>query len=297
MSNIIESTKKHKAWQFLSKAFLLTLGSLMFAFGVACFLDPNSLAPGGVSGISIIINKFIPAIPTGTLIIIINVPILIIGAVKFGLRFLASTIYSVIVSSLAVNIFSQYVGRITDDLLLAAVAGAVMTGVGIGLVFRMGATTAGTDIIVKLLKLKFRHMKTGMVFTIVDGTVVVISGLVFREFDIVIYAAISLFASTMIMNKVLYGGDGARLIYIISPKNKEIADRFMTDLDAGATFLEGSGAYTEKNVEVLMVALRTRALPQAKDIVKNEDPSAFMIVTNATQVFGEGFRPHDSEEV
>ena len=292
-------TKKlnKKYIEFIWDIFLLTLGSLVFAVGVACFLDPNSIASGGVSGIAIIITKFTDVLSTGTVIALINVPILLVGTIVFGFKFLGSTMYAVLVSSLAVNIFGEYVGALTDNLLLAAVGGSVLVGAGVGLVFRTGATTGGTDVIVKLLRLKFRHLPTGIVFGIVDGCVCLLSGLVFHNIEIIIYAVISLMLQGMIMNKVLYGSDSARMIYVISTENKAIASRLMEEVDVGATYMQGNGAYTGKEFDVLMVVLRAKQLPRARDIVKQVDDGAFMIVTNATSVFGEGFKKYDSEEV
>ncbi len=275
----------------------LTLGAVIFAAGVACFLDPNSIASGGISGIAIIITKFLEMLPTGTVITIINIPILILGTVKFGFKFLASTMYAVVVSSAAIDILDIYVGSLTSEPLLATVAGAVLVGAGIGLIFRTGATSGGTDVIVKLLRLKFRHMPTGAVFGIVDGLVCLTSGLVFKNIEITIYAFIALMIQSFVMNKVLYGGDGARMIYVISDKNSVIAERLMDEVDVGATFVRGSGAYTGNEKEVLMVVMRAKQLPVVRDVVKQEDENAFMIVTNATSVFGEGFKRHDSEEV
>ncbi len=289
--------KNKKLTKLIGDLITLTLGSVIFATGVACFLDPNSIAPGGISGVAIIITKFVDAIPTGTLIALINVPILLVGTIKFGFRFLASTMYAVLVSSVAVDTIGWLVGPLTDNLLLAAVGGAVLVGTGVGLVFRTGATTGGTDVIVKLLRTKFRHLPTGLVFGFVDGCVCLTSGIVFKNIEVMIYAGIALMLQSMIMNKVLYGGDGARMIYVISPKNSEIAERLMNEVDVGATFVHGNGAYTGKDFEVLMVVMRAKLLPQARDVVKQVDDKAFMIVTNATSVFGEGFKRYDAEEV
>jgi uncharacterized membrane-anchored protein YitT (DUF2179 family) len=283
--------------QSLFDFLMLTAGSIIFAIGVACFLDPNSIAPGGISGVSIIITKFIDIIPTGTLIALINVPILLVGTIKFGFKFLASTMYAVLLSSIAVDTMGALVGPLTDNLLLASVGGAVLVGTGVGLVFRTGATTGGTDVIVKLLRKKWRHLQTGIIFGFVDGMVCLISGIVFKNIEVMIYAGIALMIQSMIMNKVLYGGDSARMIYIISDKNKEIAKRLLKDVDVGATFFKGSGAYSGKEYEVLMVVMRAKLLPQARDVVKVVDDGAFMIVTNATSVFGQGFKEYDSEEV
>ena len=282
---------------FLYNLVALTMGSIIFAVGVSCFFDPNSIAPGGISGVAIIITKFVDFLPTGTWIALINVPIMIVGTYKFGFKFLASTMYAVGVSSLAVNIAGKYIGPLTDNLFLAAVGGAVLVGTGVGIVFRTGATTGGTDVIVKLLRLKFRHMKTGIVFSAVDGTICLVSGIVFKNLEVMMYAVIAMMLQGMIVNKVLYGGDGARMIYVISEKSDEIAVKLMQDVDVGATYFHGNGAYTGRSFDVLMVVMRAKQLPAARDIVRKVDDNAFMIVTNATSVFGQGFKRYDTEDI
>jgi len=279
------------------KYVMITLGSALYAAGISMFLDPNRLAPGGVSGVAIIINKLIPAIPTGTWIIIMNIPILLAGMWKLGVRFLVSTVYSVAVSSLFMNLFDKWVGALTQEPILACVAGAFLAATGIGLVFRNGATTGGTDVIVKLLRTKLPYISTGGVFLITDGIVVAVSGFVFGDIDKALFAGIAVFLQMYILNTVLYGSDEARIVYIISDMDKEIAARFMNELDAGATYLSGTGAYTGDKKTVLMCALRMRSLPQARDIVREEDGDAFMIVTKATGVFGEGFKSHYSDDL
>lgn len=289
----MKKTVKERVIDYL----VITLGSVIYAAGISMFLDPNNLAPGGVSGIAIILNNFIKPINVGTIIVLINIPIMIIGVIKFGFRFLCSSIYAVAVSSAAMEIFDRTVGSLTSNLLLAAIAGGTLQAVGIGLVFRTGATTGGTDIIVRLLRLKFRYMKTGTIFLMIDGVIIIASGIVFKNLDIALYAALSLTVYMMMFNSVLYGGSEARLIYIISGKRERIAERIMTELDAGATIIEGKGAYTGQDRDVLMIVLRMRSLPEARDIVREEDKNAFMIVTKATSVFGEGFKSHDEEEL
>ena len=289
----MKKTVKERVIDYL----VITLGSVIYAAGISMFLNPNNLAPGGVSGIAIILNNFIKPINVGTIIVLINIPIMIIGVIKFGFRFLCSSIYAVAVSSAAMEIFDRTVGSLTSNPLLAAIAGGTLQAVGIGLVFRTGATTGGTDIIVRLLRLKFRYMKTGTIFLMIDGVIIAASGIVFKDLDIALYAALSLTVYMMMFNSVLYGGSEARLIYIISGSRERIASRIMTELDAGATIIEGKGAYTGQDRDVLMIVLRMRSLPEARDIVREEDKNAFMIVTKATSVFGEGFKSHDEEEL
>lgn len=281
----------------IKKYLLITVGSILYAAGVALFLDPNQLASGGVSGIAIIIGSVVDVLPTGTWVIILNIPIMIAGVWKLGGKILLPTFYSLAVSALAMNGFEQFVPPLTENPLLACAGGGVLASAGIGLVFRGGATTAGTDIIVKLLRLKFRHISTGAIFLFTDGVICLTSGFVFGDIDKALYAGIAVFIQMYVLNLVLYGSDEARMVYIISDHDGVIAQRLLTELDAGATYLYGNGAYTGKDKKVLMCALRMRMLPQAREIIRQEDEDAFVIVTKATNVFGEGFKSHAEDDL
>ncbi len=281
----------------LKNYILVTIGCVLYAAGVSLFLAPSELASGGVSGIAIIINSIIDFLPTGTWVVILNVPIMIAGVWKLGAKILLPTFYALGVSAVAMTLFELFFPPVTDNVLLACVGGAVLVAAGIGLVFRGGATTAGTDIIVKLLRLKFQHISTGAIFLFTDGLICLASGLVFGDIDKALYAGIAVFIQMYVLNMVLYGSDEARMVYIISERDEEIAERLLKEVDAGATFLRGNGAYTGKDRKVLMCALRMRAVPQAREIIKQVDSDAFVIVTKATSVFGEGFKSHVEDDL
>jgi len=268
---------------------------VIYAVGISLFLDPNKLAPGGISGIAIIINH-LTGIGTGTLIILMNIPIMLVAILKFGIRLFFSTIFSLVVSSLFINLLAP-IGALTTDPLLASVAGAVLVGFALGVIFRAGATTGGADIIVKLLRLRFRHIKTGVIFFIFDCVVVAASGIVFKDLNAALYAGIAVLIQAYVLDTVLYGAEGARILYIISNNEEKIAQRFLKELDVGVTYLDGQGAYTKSEKKVMLCAMRKQLLPQAREIVKQEDAEAFMIITSANQIFGEGFRRHDSEDL
>jgi uncharacterized membrane-anchored protein YitT (DUF2179 family) len=276
---------------------LITVGCLLFAAGVTLFLEPNKLASGGVSGIAIILNSFIDFIPVGMWVIIFNVPIMIAGVWKLGAKILLPTFYALVVSSGMMTLLELFCPPLTNNPMLACAGGAVLVAAGVGLVFRGGATTAGTDIIVKLLRLKFRHISTGAIFLFTDGMVCLASGFVFKDFDNALYAAIAVFIQMFVLNMVLYGSDEARMVYIISDRDEIIAKRLLEEIDAGATYLYGNGAYTGKDRKVLMCALKMRAVPQAREIIRQEDSDAFVIVTKATNVFGEGFKSHVEDDL
>lgn len=274
---------------------VITVAAFIYAVGVSLFLDPNNLAPGGVTGIAIILNR-LTGLETGTLILMINIPILCLGVWKFGIRFLLSTLYCTVMSSLATNLLAPY-GPLTTDPFLATLAGASLMAVSIGWVFKSGATTGGTDIIIKLLRLKFPHLKTGFFFLMTDIAIVSTSAFVFRDVDRALYAGVVVFVTSFLLDVVLYGRDGAKLIYIISDHAEKIAKRLLEDLDLGVTYVQGTGAYSGKDKKVIMCVIRKQLAPKAEEVVKEEDPQAFMIVTSATEIYGEGYKSYFSEKL
>lgn len=281
--------------QKLKKYVIITAAAFVYAVGVSLFTDPNNMAPGGVTGISIILSRLLP-VSTGTFIMLINIPILIFAVWKFGIAFTVSTIYAIALISSFTNVLSPY-GAATDDILLAALVGGTLTAVSIGVIFRAGATTGGTDIIVKALRLRFPHLKTGKIFFIADALVVTLSGIVFRDLNAALYAAISAICTSVVMDVVLYGRDEAKLLYIISSKAENIAGRLLSDLDIGVTYIKGQGAYSGDNKRVIMCVVKKPVTPRAEEIVKQEDPHSFMIITSATEVFGEGYKSYFSERM
>ena len=275
-----EKLKRKKMLRMVWDYVVITVFSLTYGVGISLFLDPNNLAPGGVSGISIMLSRITP-IPTGTWILLINVPILGLGLWKFGMKFLVSTIYCTVVSSAFTNMLAAF-APLTTDKLLAAAAGGTIMAISMGMILKAGATTGGVDIIVKVLRLKYRHLKTGNLYLIMDAIVVALSGIMFRNLEIALYAAVAIFVSSVVMDTVLYGKDGAKMIYIISDHPEEITARILGDLDIGVTALQGEGAYSGKEKKVLMCVMRKPLAPKAPQIVKEEDPEAFMIVSDAT---------------
>ena len=279
----------------VKKYVIITLAAFVYAAGVSLFTDPNDMAPGGVTGISIILSRFLP-VSTGTLIFLINVPILIFAVWKFGHELTMSTIYATMLISILTTWLEPF-GAATDDILLAALVGGSLTAVSVGVIMRAGATTGGMDIIVKALRLRFPHLKTGKIFFIADALVVTLSGIVFRDLNAALYAAISTICTSVVMDIVLYGRDEAKLLYIISGRAEEIAGRLLSDLDIGVTYIKGQGAYSGDNKRVIMCVVKKPVSPRAEEIVKQEDPHSFMIITSATEVFGEGYKSYFSERV
>ena len=274
---------------------VITIGAFLYAVSVSFFLDPNSLAPGGVTGIAIILNH-ITGLETGTWLLVINIPILVLGTWKFGLRFILSTMYCTALTSVFVNLLAPF-GALTRDPFLAALAGGALMAVGLGLVLKSGATTGGTDIIIKLIRLRYAHLKTGRLFLLTDAVIVTLSAFVFQNIDVALYAGVVVFINSVLLDMVLYGRDGAKLIFIISDRPEAITGRILSDLDIGVTYITGSGAYSGKAKNVIMCVMKKQLSPKAEEVVREEDPGAFMIVTSATEIFGEGYKNIFSERL
>lgn len=275
---------------------LMTLACFCYAVGISLFVEPNNIASGGVTGIAIILNKAIGG-STGIWFFVINIPILLIGMWKFGFKFLMSTVYCTTIISVFTDLLSRYGSPLTSDVLVATIAGGMLTAIGMGGVFKAGATTGGMDIVVKLCKLKFPYMKTGSLFLIMDFLVVLASAVVFQDIDRAFYSAMEVFVTSTLLDMVLYGRDGAKLIYIISDKSEKIAARLLDELNIGVTYMEGQGAYSGRGKKVIMCVTKKQMAPRAEEIVKEEDPNTFMIVSSASEIYGEGYKSYFSEKL
>lgn len=284
-------TRKELAKDLTRKGLLILVGSVIYAIAISLLLDPNSLAPGGVSGIAIIIHHYLSAIPTGTLILAINIPLMIWGAIRLGIGTMLSTIFTTFFSSIVVNYFAK-LPCLTVDPLLAAVFGGACMGLSMSMIFKAESTTGGTDIIVRIIRLRLPQFTTGKLFLMTDGLIVAISALAFKNIDTALYAGLACTISSFVFDLFLYGGDGAKLLYIISDRHEAITQRLLNELDVGVTYLHGEGAYSHSGKKVVMCAMKNQFFPKTRQLVLEEDPLAFLIVGQASEIFGEGFKSH-----
>lgn len=285
---------------FLKSFILATLGSAMFALAVAFFYDPNKLAAGGITGFAVIISHLFPVIKAGTLVFIMNVPLLILALFRFGKKFVALTVYSTACTSFMMNIFENiYISNpiVTDDLLIPALCGAVLDAIGLGLVYHAGGCTGGSDIVIKFLRQKYRHIKTGGMSLMINIVVILATLIAFKNLEIAIYSIIAMTISSIILDKILYGGDGAKLFFIISDHHEEITSEILTKLEVGITLLSGEGAYMHKEKKVLLCAAKKHMFSRLRDVVKEIDPDAFIIVSSANEIFGEGYKSQFTDEM
>ena len=287
--------EKKTARDIVKDYLLITIAASIYSAAISLFLDPNSMAPGGVTGISMILNR-LTHIETGTWIFAINIPILLVGMWKFGFKFLLSTVYCTVVTSVVTNLLAPF-GAVTNDKFLAALVGGAMMAVALGMVFKAGASSGGTDIIIMLLRLRFPHLKTGILFFITDAMIVAASAFFMADIDTAIYAGLVVVVNSMLIDVVLYGRDGAKMFFIISDKHEQIAKRLLIDLDLGVTYVSATGAYTGKDKQMIMCIMRKILSPKVEEVVRQEDPTAFMIITNATEIYGEGYKSIFSQKL
>lgn len=278
---------KNTIWSYL----LITLGSLLVAVGLDMFLIPNRIAAGGVSGLATVIYYVFDS-PVGVTMLLINIPLFLAGLKLLGAQFGLKTLYGFLTLSLFVDLLEPFLNSPTSDPLLAAIYGGIVTGVGLGIVFRAGGTTGGTDLAAQLL-LKFYPTSSGQALLFFDGLVIILAAFVF-SMELAMYALIAVFISTRLVDVVQEGVSYTRVVYIISDQGDAIADSIITCLDCGATILEGRGAYCKDRKPVVMTVVNRSNIARLKTIVGEIDSTAFVIVSNAHEVFGEGFKEHSA---
>lgn len=276
--------------RLLKNYLLIILGAAVYALAFDAFFVPNSVAFGGVTGLAQIVNFFLPQATVGVLVIAFNVPLFLLGWKLLGGHMLVSSLAAMMVSSVFIDLIPLlYEFPPMEDKLLACLLGGVVLGVGLGIIFLQGATTGGTEIVARLLKLKLSWLPLGKLLLIADLTVVALVALVFRNVNTALYGVVALYISTVVMDWALYGMDNAKVAYIISDKPEDIARVIMDELDRTVTYLQGEGGYLGQPKKVILCAFKQRQIVAIKETVRQVDPNAFMIVTNSHEVLGEGF--------
>lgn len=275
---------------------IIMLGAVIYALAFDWFVAPNQIAMGGVTGLAQIVNALVPVLPVGVLSILVNVPLFLAGWRLLGGRLLVSSLYAMAVSSLAIDVIAWMHTFPPMDPILATLYGGAGMGVGLGLVFSQGATTGGTDIIGKLLKLKFPWLPIGKLVMIPDMVVVILAAVVFGTVNAALYGLIQMYLLSKVMDMILYGWDTSRVAYIITDRWEETVQGLL-DMNRGVTLLQGKGAYTGAEKQVLLVAFRQREIVPIKRMLREIDPKAFFIVCDAHEILGEGFGDYQKEEI
>lgn len=266
----------------------IALGCVAFSLGFDLFLDPNNLNAGGISGLAMVITHWIGAGSVGTVTILMNLPLFALGGIKIGRKFFWGSLLGMTLSSVLLDLFTLIPSPTTEPL-IGALYGGVMCGFGIGLVFAAGASTGGSDIIVRLLKLRWAHVPIGIINMCFDFGVAALTGLAFWDLSRALYSGVAIFLTGEIIDAVVYRFDYSKVALIISKEYEKIAQTISDELERGATFLDGEGSYSRIPTKVVLTAVKKQQLADLKRLVVEIDPDAFIIVQEAHQVLGDGF--------
>ena len=275
-------------WHTCKWIFYTLIGSTIFALGFSLFLLPNEMSSGGVSGFALVLQELLGFGSVGAITILINLPLFIMGGLKIGKRFFWGSLLGMISSSMLIDLFSL-IHVPASDPLLSCLYGGVLTGIGLGMVFLAGTSTGGSDILIRLLKLRYRNVPIGQISMCIDAVVVVLTGLVFHDMSKALYTGVAAFIVGKVIDAVIYNFDYSKVVLIISDKYEPIAEAIGKKLDRGATFLEGEGSYTRRPTKVVLAAVKKQQIAELKELVMDIDPRAFLIVQEAHQVLGDGF--------
>ncbi len=267
-----------------------TIGSLLYAVSVNCFSAPNHIAPGGLTGIATMIHYVVPRAPIGLTILVLNVPLLVTAWLCISRTFTARTMLCTALSTVVMDALAPFLPMYQGDMFLVSVMGGVFSGVGLGLIFLRGGSTGGTEVVARLLERRFPYVPVGRLMLIVDAVVIVASVFVFSNIESAMYAVVLTFVASTLIDALVYGGVGGKLVLIFSKQQEEITAAVLKTINRGVTKLRSRGGYTGEDSEVLLCAVRRTQVYALRQLVAKLDPSAFIVIASAEEVLGQGFQ-------
>lgn len=265
------------------------IGAMVYSIAVNIFLSPNGISPGGFTGVAAVINH-ITNISTGTMLFIFNIPVLIFGFIKMGGIFIFKTAFVTILVSFSLDLTAEFLPALQTDGILSSMFGGILMGIGLSLILLRGATTGGIDIIAKLINKKYRHLSVGKIILMADGVVIVLNAIVYKNAESALYSIIAMYMGTRLMDVLLYGADKGKIIYIVTNNPDKICKEINYCIGRGVTKLSVVGGYTGENRTMLMCMVRVHEVGGVQDIVKQYDNCAFIVVSDAGEIIGEGFK-------
>ena len=283
-------------WSKCKWILATVVGSAIFALGFSLFLEPNDMSAGGISGLALIFVELTVIGTVGILSILINLPLFILGGVKIGKRFFAGSLLGMMLSSVLIDLFAAIPFPVLEPL-ISVLYGGVICGAGLGIVFMAGTSTGGSDILVRLLKLKYRNVPIGQISLCFDALVVALTGLVFQDVSKSLYTGITVFLCSQVIDAMVYRFDYSKVALIITSEHQQIADAIGKKLDRGATLLHGEGSYTHREMKIVLAAVKKQQIAELKELVMEIDPKAFVILQEAHQVLGDGFSRYSKDSL
>lgn len=274
--------------EFLIDTLVFIVASTAFSVGINCFLANNNILNGGITGIATILN-YLFEFPIGMGIFVMNVPLLLIALKKLGLKFVFRTFLVIAISSVIIDL-GAFLPVYKNDLLLSSIFGGVLSGISLGIIFLRNATTGGVDIIAKLIKIRYPHITIGKSIFILDAVVIIAGGIIYGNFESMLYASVTVFVSAQALDYIIYGISRGATIMIISEKSDEIRHIIINDLHRGVTVLKGQGGYSGAEKNILLCACFDNQTQKLIKKIKSADENAFFIVTQSKQILGNGFK-------
>ena len=282
--------KAKKILRFTADTLMIILGAAVYSLGIHCFISPNDIAPGGVTGIAIILTEYLP-IQIGTLLLILNIPLIILGFILLNKQTMFKTLISVAAVTVFTDLAEMFVPVYSADVgngIMAAIFGGAFMGVGMGFTYRFEGTSGGTDILTKIIRRFMPEFRLGGIQAALDIVVVSLGFLVYRSINVVLYAAVAIFVQTKCIDVLVYGAQECRFILIFSGNSQKIAEKLIQQR-RGVTLLRGQGAYSGRELTVIATAVHRSAYSKVKRTALEIDPNAFIVTTTAGEVLGEGF--------
>ena len=275
--------------QLVKKYLTILLGSLIYAVGFQFFMYPNHIVAGGCVGISMIINR-LTGLPVGVTNMVLNIPLFLIAWKHFGLSFLSGSLAGTYISSFLVDVLAATGVVATLDPILGAIIGGVIKGAGLGIIYSVGATTGGADIVIKFVRQRFSQINFGTMMLLLDGAIVVAYALILDQYASAMYSLIGMYVVTKVIDLILYGIDNSCICYIISDNSEQLIHEIIDGrVHRGVTILEGEGAYSRTKKHIIMCVVKRTQIPDMRRMVRAIDEHAFFIVSDAKNVFGNGF--------
>ena len=285
--------KGRKTFLWLAK---IVAGCVLFSVGFAFFLEPNQVNAGGITGLAMIAVHLLGFGTVGLLTLLINLPLFIVSGIKVGKKFFVGSAVGLLLSSLLLDAFAMLPHPEIEPL-VAALYGGLLCGIGLGIVFGAGASTGGSDIVVRLLKLKYENVPIGTISIIFDAVVVALTGLVFWDISKALYSGVTIFVCGQVIDAVVYRFDYSKVALIITKEHEQIAREINLRLDRGATYINGEGTFNRNEMKIVLSVVKKQQVAELKRLVMEIDPAAFVVVQEAHQVLGEGFSRYSRDSL
>lgn len=288
MNNIKHIEEKYNIKKQIAEIFGTILGSFVISIGISLFLLPNQLSSGGIAGIGTIIY-YLLKIPMGTTIILLNIPLFLISILKIGKSFFVKSLIGTISLSTFIDCLDKF-KPLTQDRFLACIYGGIIIGVGTAIILKVNSSTGGTDMVTYIAKKYKPSIRTGNIIVIIDIIIVTLNMFFFRKIEIGLYSGIAIYLMGKIIDILFEGIDFTKLIFIVSKKSEEIAEKIGKSIERGTTGIYGKGMYTNEEILILMCAVTRRDVSKVTEIAKKIDQNSFIIITNSREVLGQGFK-------